>query len=406
MSPSTSLRRTLSLPLVCLYGLGNILGAGVYVLIGKVAGAAGYYAPLAFLFAALIAAVTAFSFAELSSRYPLSAGEAVYIQKGFNRPRLSLLVGLLIILTGLVSAATIARGFVGYLDIFIALPDSLVIVALLLILGLVSVWGISESVSTAALFTLVELAGLILILFVTFPAFEEFPSRVDDFIPDLSIQSWSGIAAGAFLAFYAYVGFEDMVNVAEEVKNPSRNLPIAILLALGIATALYLLVAISSLLVMSPQQLNDSNAPLASIYETVTGNSPWLISAVSLIAVVNGALIQLIMASRVCYGLAKQNWLPQWLGGISPRTQTPVRATWIVVGATIVAALFLPIETLARSTSYLLLVVFSLVNVALCKIKLREPAAAHVFEVPIAVPILGFVLCAAFLLVQTLSWFG
>ena len=412
-SDKTTLRRSLSLPLITLYGLGNILGAGVYVLIGKVAGEAGYGAAGAFLIASVIAGITAFSFAELSSRFPLSAGEAVYVQNGFHIQKLSLTVGLLIVLTGVVSAATIAKGFVGYLDVFVVLPHALVIICLLAILGLVATWGIFESVSTAAVFTILEIAGLLLILYVAAPALQEFPQRAHEFVPVLNASTFSGLIGGAFLAFYAYVGFEDMVNVAEEVKNPEKNMPIAILIALLCATVLYLLIAVSSLLVLSPLQLSQSEAPMASIYQAMTGNKPWLISMLSLFAVVNGGLIQIIMASRVCYGLAQQNWLPAILGIVHARTQTPANATVLVTVLIAIAALWLPIEVLANITTYLLLIVFSLVNLALVNIKRREKNAIAIeeagyppapsFRTPIAVPMLGFVICFGFVLAQSLA---
>jgi APA family basic amino acid/polyamine antiporter len=398
-----ALRRRLTLPLVTLYGLGNILGAGVYVLIGKVAGEAGYFAPVSFLMAGIIAAITAFSFAELSSRYPLSGGEAVYVQKAFDVKQLSLTVGLLIIITGIVSAATLTRGFLGYLQVFIVLPDWLVILCLLALLGLIAIWGIFESVSAAALFTLIEIGGLIFILFIAAPAWEQLPQRLAQFTPGWPIDQWSGIVGGAFLAFYAYVGFEDMVNVAEEVKQPQRNLPIAILLALGLATVLYLLVAVSALLVLSPSQLSQTAAPLATLYEAVSGNKPWLIAVISLFAVVNGALIQIIMASRVCYGLARLHWLPYFLSAVNARTQTPVYATFLVTSLIMLAAIWLPIETLARTTTYLLLIVSSLINLALVRIKRRQESVSDIFEVSIGIPITGFFVSVIFLSAQTIS---
>ncbi len=408
-----SLRRSISLPLICLYGLGNILGAGIYVLIGKVAGEAGNLAPLSFFLASLIAGITAFSFAELSSRYPLSAGEAVYIQKGFGIKQLSLAIGLLIIATGIVSSATISKGFVGYLDVFIELPDWSVVIILISMLALIAIWGISESVTAAALFTLLEIGGLLLILWVTAPAWDHFPARLLEDSPDFSTATLGGLFSGAFLAFYAYVGFEDMVNVAEEVKNPRRNMPIAILLSLALATILYILVSTSSLLVLSPAELSQSDAPLASIYQSITGSNPWLISLVSLFAVVNGALIQIIMGSRVCYGLAQQNWLPVYMGRVNSKTRTPVNATLIVSLIIMLAALTLPIETLANATTYLLLMVFSLVNLALIRIKLGKgeqeeneeisSAEADYFQVNIIVPVCGLMICILFLLGQTFS---
>lgn len=403
MTDSPVLRRSLNLPLVILYGLGNILGAGIYVLIGKVAGTAGYLAPFSFLVASLIAGITAFSFCELSSRFPVSAGEAVYIKEGFRIPQLSLAVGLLIILTGVVSAATMTKGFVGYLGVFIELPPELVIIGLLALLGTVAVWGIAESVTVAAAFTVLEIVGLLLVLFVTMPALEQLPARKDEFIPTMDLTVWTGVFGGAFLAFYAYVGFEDMVNLAEEVKNSKRNLPIAILLALAIATAIYVLVALSSVLVLTPEQLQLSASPLADIYRAATNQNPWFISIVSLCAVINGALIQIIMGSRVAYGLAKQGLISEALAKVNPRTQTPIFATGIITGVITIAALWLPIETLARTTSYLLLVLFCMVNLALIRIKQRDTEKLTTFTVPMSIPYTGFISCALFLGIQTWS---
>ena len=174
-------------------------------------------------------------------------------------------------------------------------------------------------------------------------------------------------------------------------------MPFAILFAVLFATVLYVAIAISALLVLTPAELSQSNAPLATVYERATNNSPWIISIVSLFAVVNGALIQIIMASRVCYGLSNQKWLPKYFGKVSIKTRTPINATVIVTIAIILAALWLPIVTLANMTTYLLLVVFSLVNFSLIRIKQRNESAENIFEVPIAVPITGLVTCVAFL---------
>jgi amino acid transporter len=390
----------LNLPLVTLYGLGNILGAGVYVLIGKVAGQAGYFAPLSFILASIIAGITAFSYCELAARYPVSAGEVAYVKNGFNISGLSLSVGLLIILTGIVSSATITRGFVGYLGVFVELPDTLVIVGLLTILCLICISGVGQSVSIAAAFAVIEIGGLLLILYVSAPALATLPESLEKFSQPFSMSTTIGVFGGAFLAFYAYIGFEDMINLAEEVKQPRRVLPIAILLALFVAGTIYALLALSSVLIMTPEELGASNAPLAEIYQVATGGNPWFISIVSLFAVVNGALIQIIMGSRVSYGMAKQGLIPALLGRVESRTQTPVVATVLVSLMIAIAALWLPIETLARTTTYLLLLLFCIVNLALVRIKRREEAT-HVFTVPIAVPIAGFATCLVFLGVQT-----
>jgi len=314
MNQPTQLKRGLSLWLLLFYGLGNILGAGIYVLVGKVAGSAGLFAPAAFFVAALVATFTALSYAELVARYPLSAGEAVYVQKGLGLPALSVMVGLLIVLMGAVSAATIARGFIGYLGILIELPDAVAITLLVVVLGATAIWGIVESVSIAALVTLIELLGLGLVLAVAGDSLFSIPERLPELIPPMDPVIWQGILFGAFLAFYAFVGFEDMVNVAEEVRNPVRNVPLAILLALGITTLLYAAVSLTAVLTVPPEQLAVSDAPLAMVYQQATGREPIALGIIGIFAVVNGALIQIIMGSRILYGMSRQGWLPTVLG--------------------------------------------------------------------------------------------
>lgn len=397
---SPGLRRSLSLPLITFYGLGNILGAGIYVLIGKVSGYAGIYTPLAFLLASVLAGLTAFSYAELSARYPLSAGEAVYIHKGFASHRLSLLVGLLIILAGVVSAATIARGFVGYLQVFVDLPPTVAIPLLVFLLGGLAAWGISESIRVAALFTLLEIIGLVMIIWVARPDSATLIAQIGRILPPADIHIWQGIVLGGFLAFYAFIGFEDMVNVAEEVQDPWQNLPRAILLALLISSLLYFAVALVATTRISPQQLAATEAPLAYVYQASTGKTPTVISLISMVAVINGALIQIIMASRVVYGLARQGWISATLGRVHPLTQTPLRATLLVSLLVMVMALWLPIETLAKATSYFILTVFALINLALWRIKRRHPDETSPFSIPGWIPAAGFIFTSLFVLYQ------
>lgn len=373
-SPRPQLRRVLSLPLITFYGLGTILGAGIYVLVGKIAGIAGLYAPIAFLIAAAVAALSGFSYAELSSRYPHAGGEAIYIQQGLGIRALSTLVGLLVAAAGLVSAATIAHGFVGYLAVFVELPAPLVIVAVVLALGGLAIWGILESAWAAATATIVEIAGLVLVIAVAAPSLETLPARWPELLPPADAGVWSGIMLGAFLAFYAFIGFEDMANVAEEVRDPTRNLPRAILLALALATALYLLVTLVAVLSLPPVQLAASAAPLALIFETATGHPPTLIAVIGLFAVVNGALIQIIMAARMLYGMGRAGWIPGMFAQVGMRTGTPVVATVAAASGVLLFALALPLAALAKVTSAMVLVVFALVNLALIRIKRRDPA--------------------------------
>ncbi len=399
MHKTTDLKRVISLPLIIFYGLGNILGAGIYVLIGKVAGYGGYYSALAFFIASLVAAVSAFTYAELSSRYPKSAGEAVYIQKALKIAPLSLFIGLLIIFAGCVSSGAIALGFAGYTRVFIDIPISLILLILISLLGAIACWGIRFSVGIASLITVIEIIGLIIIISVAWSPVTETQTTVEN-LPALDLVMMQGIFLGAFLAFYAYIGFEDMVNISEEVVNSEKNMPIAILAALVIATILYSLVAYVCVFAVDPAQLSQSDAPLALVYEEATGRKPVLITVISLFAVINGALIQIIMASRILYGVSRQGWLPEFLGAVNARTHTPVNATVICCALILVLSLWLPVETLARATSYLILIIFSLMNLSLIIIKLREQAATKHFAVPLWVPILGITLSAGFILLQ------
>ena len=394
------LRRSLSLPLITFYGLGNILGAGIYVLIGKVVGHAGLLAPLSFLLASLLACLTAFTYAELSARYPLSAGEAVYVEEGLNLPALAAVVGLLIIFAGSVSSATILRGFVGYLQVFLPVSEAAAIPVLVIVLGGLAAWGISQSVTVAAAFTMLEIVGLLLVIGVGAPAVADvgrvLPGADDLMAPGI----WSGIMVGAFLAFFAFIGFEDMVNVAEEVRDPQRNLPRAILWSIAISTLLYLTVAIVAVVSVPGQQLAASDAPLALIYQTVTGREPLVVTVIGMLAVINGALIQIIMASRVIYGMARRGWLPARLGHVHPHLRTPLLATLSIAVAVLLLAVWGTTEDLAKATSYSLLLVFALTNLALWRLKRRTAQPDGVIDVPGWIPAAGFVASLGFLLLQ------
>jgi amino acid transporter len=401
-----ALKRSLSLPLITFYGLGNILGAGIYVLIGKVVGHAGLFAPVSFLVASLLACLTAFTYAELAARFPLSAGEAVYIQEGLGVQAISALVGLLIILAGVVSAATILRGFTGYLHVFLDIPGSVAILVMVLLLGGLAAWGITQSVTVAALITVVEIGGLLLVIRVAAPGLADASMAAVDLLPLAGIDAWHGIFVGGFLAFYAFIGFEDMVNVAEEVKHPQRNLPRAILLALAVSVLLYFMVAVVAVASVPAGSLAQAEAPLAFLYQQVTGREPVTITLISMFAVINGALIQIIMAARVGYGMARKHWLPAVFARVHAVTRTPVIATVSVSLLVLLLALWLPIETLAKATSYFLLLVFTLVNLSLWRIKRATVQPPGVINVPVWVPVSGFFASAVFVAVQAVIDLG
>jgi basic amino acid/polyamine antiporter, APA family len=402
MSREAKLKRSLGLPLVALYGLGNILGAGIYVLVGKVAGFAGTSTTLAFILAMVTAAFTAFTYMELAGRYPVSASVSVYLHKAFGKRWLSLLIGLAMVAGGIASAAALSQGFAGYLNSFISIPTTLASVGLICLLGAIALKGIGESAKTAALFTIVEVLGLLLIIWFGRSAFGEFDaSNLLTIDPTVGV---SGVIAGTFLAFYAFIGFEDMVNVAEEAKNPRRTMPYAILLALAVSTILYLLVVIVATTLVTPDELADNKAPLTLVFEKSGASNVLLLSLIGMVATINGVIVQIIMGSRILYGLAKQGWLDNRLTVVHKQYKTPVTATLVVLGAMIVGTLLLPLVSLAQLTSLLVLSIFTLVNVALIVIKRRQPEHQGYISVPSAVPYIGTLLCLGTILYQFYTW--
>lgn len=395
------LKRSISLPLITLYGLGTTVGAGIYVLVGKVAARADLFTPAAFLVAGLIAGLTAFSFAELAARYPKSAGEALYVREGLRSTKLALAVGLLVALSGVISAGAITLGAAGYLMGQLALPQELLVLPVVFLLGGLAAWGILESVLAAAVFTLLEVGGLLLVIWAGAGGPAAPLARLPELMPPFEPGVWSGIMAGAFLAFYAFIGFEDMVNVAEEVKRVRVTLPLAIVLTLVLTMLLYLSLTAVAVLSVPLGELADSTEPLALVYERAGGRYPAAIRLIAIFATLNGALIQVIMASRVLYGLSRQGALPAALGAVlgrvDARTRTPLIATLLVTAAVLVLALWLPIEALAAATSAVALLVFSLVNLALIMIKRRDPRPPGIWRVPSVIPIAGLLATGAFL---------
>ena len=392
-----TLKRTINLPQIIFYGTGTILGAGIYALIGKVAGTAGLLAPLAFLVSAILAGFTAYAYSQLVARYPKSGGEAEYVYRTFNARWLSNGVGWLVAFTGIVSASTLTDGFIGYVQVFLSFGDAAVATGLITAVMTVAIIGIRESAWMAVAITLVEITGL---LIVCATGFDQLTQQ-DFLLPDISTALDTGafvpVLAGAFLAFYAFIGFEDIVNLAEETKRPERNIPAAIYLSLAIATLLYLVVALTALASMPVEALNRSDAPLAEMYES-QGGDPRLISAIGLIAIVNGVLAQVIMASRILYGMRHSPAPLQILSRVNKRTRTPVVSTVFAAALALLFTLLFPIETLAAATSYIILIVFSLINIALIvsESQEREPKRRNYL-----IPSMAVILNGGFLLFKT-----
>lgn len=401
MPDNTVLKRNLTLSAVTLYGIGAILGAGIYVLLGKVAAFAGYFTPLSFLVASIIAIFSAFSYAELSARFPRSAGEAVYIDKAFGQQQLTQLIGLMVIFTGIVSAATMATGITGYVQIFLHWPEASIITCFVLSIGILAIWNIDQAIWVVMLITLLEICGLLYVVFIAADSMFLLPIFDKINTPNTDHSIATGIMLGSFLAFYAYIGFEDMVNIAEEIKQPEKVLPKAIILALIISTIIYMAVSYAAISVLTPTQLASSNAPLADVVIT-TGHSASWVSAMSLIAITNGAIIQLIMASRVIYGMASQQLLPTFFAHINNTTYTPVRATLSCIAATLLLSLLFPIELLAQTTSIIVLSIFLIVNASLIKLNSMSTQQG-VIHYPKWIPYIGALLCLAMLSIKGFS---
>ena len=396
------LRRALTLTHVVLYGLGVTIGAGIYVLVAAAASRAGMHAPIAFMAAGLLMGLTGLSLAELAVRMPVAAGEAAYTRAAFRSERAAALVGFLCIGMSLVSAATISVGAAGYIGVFIGLPDKVLIAAVVLSMGAVAARGIVESVSFAGLMTLIELGGLALVIGAGFLFEPDILSRASEMLPlTTNASAWSGIFTASLLAVFAFIGFEGIVNIAEEVKDPSRTLPRAILYTLAITTILYVLVMWVALIAVGPAQLAASEAPIALVFERLTGVTPRFMSAIAIVATLNGIVVNIIMASRIFYGLSRQLILPAAFGRINATTQTPLVATAVSVGVVLFFGLLLPITQLADLSARITLAMFSLLNLALIRIKMQDdPNPNGEFRCPRWVPLMGFVCCLLFVLLD------
>lgn len=395
-----TLERSLGLGVLVLYGLGITIGAGIYVLIGSAAERAGPGAPLAFVLAAIVMGLTAASFAELAGRMPVSAGEAAYVEAGFGSRRLALAVGLLVIAAAIVAAAAITVGSVGYIRTFVAAPPALLATLVLLVMGAIAAVGMSTSAWIAAVMTLIEVGGLLLVVATGLWRRPDLLGGLALAVPAAGdAAAWSGVAAASLLAFFAFIGFEGLVNVAEEAHEPARTLPRAIFITLALATLLYILVILVALAAVPRAELAASPAPLALVFERVTGAPAAVVAAIAIVATLNGIIAQIVLAARVAYGLAQIGSLPAGLAAIHPRSRTPLLATGLATAAAIVLATALPIDRLADTTSRIMLVIFILVNGALVAIKhRREPAPAGTFVVPIWIPASGLASCALLLL--------
>ena len=266
--------------------------------------------------------------------------------------------------------------------------------------GLVAALGISETAWVAALLTLIEIGGLLIVVAVSSPALLDLPERLPELLPPVHLEGWTAILSASVLCFYAFLGFEDMINVAEEVKDVRRTLPLAILWTLFGTLILYILLATTAVLAVPPEELAKTEAPLALLYERATGHVPYLLSVIGALAMSNGLLIQIVKASRVLYGLADQSALPAVLAHVDSRTHTPLLATAIVTGCVLLLGLLFSLQTLAQATSLITLGVFALIAAALLRVQRIAPPPPGVRSVPRWVAVVAAVVSLALLVFE------
>ena len=398
MASDGRLARELGLAGVTLSGIGIILGAGIYALIGVAAGQAGNAVWLSFVISAVAALFTALSYAELASLFPRSGAEYEYTAAAIS-DFVGFIVGWLNILSGIIAAAAVALGFGGY---FASLTGSSVLVpAAVLVAGLTLVLliGIRESAYVAGIFTLVEAGGLVLVIIAGIP----FIGRVDYLEMPLGLP---GVFTAAALVFFAFLGFEEMVKLSEETRDAERIIPRALILALAVCTILYILVCISAVSVLSWEELAASDAPFAAVAEAAWGErAAGALSVIALFATANTVLLMLLAASRISYGMARSGTLPRLLSWVHPGRRTPWIAV-IAVAAGAVMFLFAgDIGFVANVSNFTIFVTFIMVNSAVILLRLTLPEKTRPFRVPGRIgkvpvtPVLGILSCA-FLFVQ------
>ncbi|RNG31884.1 APC family permease [Streptomyces botrytidirepellens] len=391
----TPLKRAIGPGLLVLFVIGDILGTGIYATTGQVAGKVGGALWLPFVIGFVVAILTAASYVELVGKYPQAAGAALYTQKAFKVPFVTFIVAFMVMCSGLSSASAAARAFSGdYLAEFTdALPPTFVAILFILALAALNLRGVSESVKTNVVLTLVELTGLLIILVTGAWAVlsgEGDPSRLGEFRAEGSGYALLTSVLGATaLGFFAFVGFEDSVNMAEETKDPRRTFPRAIFTGVAVTGTLYVLVALVSSLLVDYRVLEESSGPLLEVVE-VGGLDfpPKLFALIALFAVTNSALINIMMASRLCYGMANERILPRAMGRVLAGRRTPV------VGIVFVSLLAIglvstgEIAGLGDTTAFLLLCVFVIVNVAVLVLR-RDRVEHRHFRTPTPLPVLG-----------------
>lgn len=389
----SELVRHLGLFQTTMYGVGLTLGAGIYALIGDAAGAAGNSVWVSFILAAVASVFTGLSYAELSSMYPKAAAEYSYTKNAFRNNFVAFLVGWLTLFVAIIAASTIAVAFGGYFASLFGTPILISAIVVLVVLSFVNFIGIRESSSMNIIFTLIEVAGLGLVIWVGFAIFGN--AQINYFEAPNGLK---GIFSAFTLVFFAYIGFENIANVAEEIRNPKKVLPRAIILSISITAIIYILVSISAIRVLDWQELGTSMAPLADVIKKALGPQAQIgLSLIALFATTNTILIMLVSGSRILYGISRDKSLPAIFGIIHAWRKTPWLAVTVIGALAVVFTFAGDLATIANISVFIIIMVFIVVNFSLIWLRLKEPQTERPFKVPLNVknfpilPVLGII---------------
>ncbi len=370
---SSKLKRDLSLIEVTLMGVGIIVGAGIYALVGKATGIAGDSVWLSFIISALVASFTGLSYAELSSMFPKDGAEYEYTKKAFNK-RIAFIIGIMIIFSGIIASTAVALGFAGYFSTLFSVPIVLTAIVLMFLFFILLTLGVKISSSVAIIFTVLEVIGLLIIIYVGLPLIGNAKFEI------VNIPS---IFSAAALIFFAFTGFEAIVRLSEETKNPTKTIPKALLLSILITTILYILVAVSAISVLGWENLSNSKAPLAEVAAKALGSEAFLVlSVIALFSTANTVLLLLLSTSRIVYGMASSGSLPKILSHISKTRKTPVIATFVVCLLAAIPVFLNDISIAANASDFAIFVTFAVINLSVIKLRYTDKTK-RIFKMPL-----------------------
>lgn len=375
----TELKRTLGLAECIFFGVGSILGAGIYTLIGKVAGLSGNFIWLSFLIASVSALFTAFSYAELSAAFPKAGGEYMYAKKAFGK-KTGIFLGVTISLNGIVSGATVAIGFAGYLAELIGINLLIGSLAIIVLIFLVNISGIKQSSVVNIIFTIIEAGGLLFVIYSAFPSIGKI-----NYI-ELPPKGYNGILEASALAFFAYIGFEEIVKLAEETKNPEKNIPRALFISSVIVIVIYSLVTVCAVSVIPYEELGKSESPLADIISKKNGKTGVvIISVIALFATANTILSNMLGSSRVLLNMSKETKALKLLSYVSLKRKTPLAALILILIIMCGFALIGNIETIARIATVFIFITFIIVNLSVIVLRIRDKEMVRPYRIPLSI---------------------